>query len=255
MLRTGVDLHKRDLTVAAVDAAGRLVEAARLRTTRAAVGGYFAGLGADAEQRAAVEPTSTWYRLADHVRADHVRADHVRADHVRADHVRAAGVGLTPGHSKYVKAISYASYAKVKTDAVDAAAPARLLRSDPIPAAHMVSPERRAPRDLLRRRLVLVAKRTRCKNAVAGLLAQYNVATPAELPLLPRLQCALPAEQRVLLAARSKRPERQLLPTLTPGADVRRLLRIPGIGEVAAFTLHLGIDGIRRSPAARASFP
>ena len=240
MLRTGVDLHKRDLTVAAVDAAGRLVEAARLRTTRAAVGGYFAGLGADAEQRAAAEPTSTWYR---------------RADHVRADHGRAAGVGLTPGHSKYTKAISYASYAKVKTDAVDAAAPARLLRSDPIPAAHMVSPERRAPRDLLRRRLVLVAKRTRCKNAVAGLLAQYNVATPAELPLLPRLQCALPAEQRVLLAARSKRPERQLLPTLTPGADVRRLLRIPGIGEVAAFTLHLGIDGIRRSPDARASFP
>jgi len=92
------------------------VKTARLRTTRAAVTQYFATLGP--EQRAVVESTSTWYWLADLLRDQ--------------------GVGLTLGHSTYIKAISYA---KVKTDAVDAAtlALARappLLRSDLIPAAH-----------------------------------------------------------------------------------------------------------------------
>jgi len=152
-------------------------------------------------------------------------------------------VGLTLGHSKYIQAISDA---KVKTDAVDAATLAPLLRSDLIPAAHMISPEMREPRNPLRQRLVLVAKRTRCKNAVAGLRAQYTVSTPAELPALPRFQCELHAEQRILLTAQIKRLERQLLPTLVPDADVQRLLSIPGIGKTAAFTLHLEIDGITR---------
>jgi len=142
----------------------------------------------------------------------------------------------------------------VKTDAVDAATLAQLLRSDLIPAAHMISPELREPRDLLRQRLVLVAKRTRCKNAVTGLLAQYNVATPGELPALPRFQCELHAEQRALLTAQIKRLERELRPTLVPNADVQRLLWIPGIGKVAAFTLHLEIDGIARFGDVRAFF-
>ena len=101
---------------------------------------------------------------------------------------------------------------------------------------------------------MLVAKRTRCKNAVTGLLAQYNVSTPAELPSLPRVQCELHAEQRVLLTAKIKRLQRQLLPTLIPDADVQRLLWIPGIGKVAAFTLHLEIDGIARFPDVRSFF-
>jgi transposase len=232
MLHSGIDLHKRDLTVTTVDATGQPVKTARLRTTRTAVTQYFAALAADAtEQRAVVESTATWYWLADLLREQHI--------------------DLTLGHSKYIKAISYA---KVKTDAVDAATLAQLLRSDLIPAAHMISPELRESRDLLRQRLVLVAKRTRCKNAVTGLLAQDNVATPAELPTLPRFQCELHAEQRRLLTAQIKRLERQLLPTLIPDTDVQRLLWIPGIGKTAAFTLHLEIDGIARFADVRAFF-
>jgi transposase len=229
MLHTGIDLHKRDLTATTVDATGEPVKTARLRATRAAVTQYFAALGP--EQRAVVESTATWYRLA--------------------DLLRERGVDLTLGHSKYIKAISYA---KVKTDAVDAATLAQLLRSDLIPAAHMISPALRESRDLLRQRLVLVAKRTRCKNAVTGLLAQYNVATPEDLPALPRFQCALHAEQRVLLTTQIKRLERELRPTLVPDADVQRLLWIPGIGKTAAFTLYLEIDGIARFPDVRAFF-
>ena len=232
MLHTGIDLHKRDLVVTTVDAGGQPVKTARLRTSRPAVTAYFGSLPGDAaEQRAVVESTATWYWLADLLRAE--------------------GIALTLGHSKYIKAISYA---KVKTDAVDAATLAQLLRSDLIPEAHMISPELREPRDLLRQRLVLVAKRTRCKNAVAGLLAQYNVPTPAELPALVRFQCELHVEQRALLTQQIKRLEQLLQPMLIPDADVQRLLWIPGIGKIAAFTLYLEIDGIARFGDVRAFF-
>jgi transposase len=232
MLHAGIDLHKRDLVVTTVDPAGQLVKTARLRTTRPAVAAYFACLRTEtADKRAVVESTATWYWLADLLRLQ--------------------GIALTLGHSKYIKAISYA---KVKTDAVDAATLAQLLRSDSIPEAHMISPELREPRDLLRQRLVLVAKRTRCKNAIAGLLAQYNVTTPAELPPLVRFQGELHAEQRLLLTRQIKRLEQLLQPTLIPDADVQRLLWIPGIGKIAAFTLYLEIDGIARFGSMRSFF-
>ena len=231
MLHSGIDLHKRDLVIATVDGGGAPVKAGRVPASRAAVRAYFAGLGPGAAQRAVVESTATWYWLADLLRAE--------------------GVALTLGHSKYIKAISYA---KVKTDAVDAATLAQLLRSDLIPEAHMVSPELREPRDLLRQRLVLVAKRTRCKNAVSGLLAQYNVATPGELPPLVRLQAALHEEQRTLLTQQVRRVERELHPALVPNADVQRLLWVPGVGKIGAFTLYLEIDGIARFDAVRPFF-
>ena len=229
MLHTGIDLHKRTLVVNTVDAAGVVVKTGTLPTTAAAVRTYFRALGP--EQRAVVESTASWYWLADVFRAE--------------------GIALTLAHAKYVKAISYA---KVKTDAVDAATLAQLLRGNLIPQAHMVSPELREVRDLLRQRLVLVEKRTRCGNAVRGLLMQYNVEVPTALPELPALEAALHAEQGDLLTRQIKRVEQQLHPRLVPNADVQRLLRIPGIGKIAAFTLYLEIDGIARFRAVRPFF-
>ena len=53
------------------------------------------------------------------------------------------GIDLRLGHAKYLKAISYA---KVKTDAVDAATLAQLLRVPLIPEAHMISDANREVR-------------------------------------------------------------------------------------------------------------
>jgi transposase len=58
--------------------------------------------------------------------------------------------------------------AKVKTDPVDALTLAQLLRADLIPEAHMISPELRPYRDLLRTRVRLVQRRTSAKNARAA---------------------------------------------------------------------------------------
>jgi transposase len=230
MLHSGIDLHKRTVVIATVDGEGRRVQEAQLPTTRAAVSGYFASLpGGAAAQRAVVESTSTWYWLR--------------------DCLVAAGIDLRLGHSKHIKAISYA---KVKTDAVDAATLAQLLRGDLLPEAHMVSAEWREARDLLRARLQLVRQQVRCQNIISGLLAQYNETTVTGLPELVQLRVRLVEAQHALLTAQAKELGRALNPRLLPDADVQRLLWIPGIGRLLAFTIWLEIDGIGRFPSARA---
>ena len=99
MLHSGIDLHKRTVVIATVDPDGRPVRDVQLPAKREAVTRSFAGLpGGPAAQRTVVESTSTWYWLRDLLVGQ--------------------GVDLRLGHSKRGKAISYA---KVKTDAGDAA--------------------------------------------------------------------------------------------------------------------------------------
>jgi transposase len=229
MLHSGLDLHKRTLAISTVDVEGRPVRDVQLPTRREAITAYFAALpGGPTAQRAVVESTSNWYWLRDLLTTQ--------------------GVDLRLAHSKHVKAISYA---KVKTDAVDAATLAQLLRGNLVPEAHMVSPEWREARDLLRARLQLVRQQVRVKNTVTGLFAQYNVTDPDALPALVQLRVELLREQFALLGDQAKRLAGKLNPVLIPTPEVQRLLWIPGIGRVVAFTIWLEVDGIQRFPSAR----
>lgn len=229
MLHSGLDLHKRTLAISTVDPEGRPVRDVQLPTTRDAITAYVAALpGGPTAQRAVVESTSNWYWLRDLLTAQ--------------------GVDVRLAHSKHVKAISYA---KVKTDAVDAATLAQLLRGDLVPEAHMVSPEWREARDLLRARLQLVRQQVRVKNTITGLLAQYNVTVPSALPELVQLRVRLLHAQLTLFGEQAKALAAQLNPVLIPTPDVQRLLWIPGIGRVIAFTIWLEVDGVERFPSAR----
>jgi transposase len=226
MLHSGIDLHKRTIVLATVDPQGERVAEAELPTSRAAVQRYFAAQ--PGPHRAVVESTATWYWLR--------------------DLLVPLGVDLRLGHSKYIKAISYA---KVKTDAVDAHTLAQLLRNDLIPEGHMISGAHREERDLLRARLRLVSQQVRCRLIVEGLLAQYNVASVGALPELVQLRVEMLAQQRTLLMAHIKQIEQELGPRLIPTADAQRLLYIPGIGKIAAFTMLLEIDTIDRFPTVK----
>jgi len=229
MLYTGIDLHKRTAVMATIDEQGKIVTEASVRSSRFDVARYFEQL--PGPTIATVEATSCWYWLRDLLGEQ--------------------DVPLTLAHAKFVKAIAYA---KVKTDAVDARTLAQLHRADLIPRAHMVSPELRGLRDLLRTRLHLVEKRTSAKNSVHRLLEKYNVAEPAHLPSEATLQATLYEEQIELLDQQIRRIELQLQPQLVPNPDVQRLLWIPGIGKLVAFTLYLKIDGIDRFEAVRQFF-
>jgi transposase len=226
MLYSGIDLHKHSLAIHTVGEDGSVVREAEFATTRPALTAYFATL--PGPHRAVVECLGSWYWVRDLLGPQ--------------------GIDLRLAHAKYLKAISYA---KVKTDRVDARRLAQLLRVDLVPEAHMISAEHREVRDLLRARLKLVTRASRARNAITGLFTQYNVRAPSELPALVHLQVRLLEEVRALLAAQLKRCERELRPRLLPREDVQRLVWIPGIGAVIAYTLVLEIDEIRRFPTVR----
>ena len=226
MLYSGIDLHKRTIAIHTLDASGALVRQADLPTHRDVITAYFATL--PGPHQAVVECTGMWYWLRDLLVPQ--------------------GIDLRLGHAKYLKAISYA---KVKTDAVDAATLAQLLRVQLIPEAHMISDAHREVRDVLRTRLLLVNRTIRCRRSVGALLEKYNVATPEALPELPRLQADLHAAQRALLVTQVRQLEHELRDRVLATPAAQRLVWVPGIGKMVAYTLLLEIDDIRRFPTVR----
>ena len=70
-----------------------------------------------------------------------------------------------------------------------------------------------------------------------------------------QLRVRLRREQLTLLGAQAKRLAAELNPVLIHTPDVQRLLWIPGIGRVVAFTSWLEVDGIGRPQAALAERP
>lgn len=226
MLYSGIDLHKRTSTITTLSVAGEIIDRAKVGNSREALASYFARL--PGPHCATAEATGSWYWLADALQAQ--------------------GVTLTLAHAKFLKAIAYA---KVKTDAVDSLTLAQLLRADLIPEAHMISPELRPLRDLLRARLQLVQKEVSARNSIQRLLEKYNVSGPDALPPMAHFQAGLHAEQVKLLRSQTKRIEKELNALLIPHPDVQRLLAVPGIGRLSAFTIVLEVDDVSRFPSDR----
>jgi transposase len=229
MFQHGIDLHKRTVVIATVDSAGKLLRRTKLSARREDLLRYFDAF--EGPQRAVVEATGSWYWVA--------------------DLLETRGVDLRLAHSRQLKAVASA---KVKTDAVDALTLAQLLRVDLIPEAHMISPELRSYRDLLRTRLRLVHKRTSAKNSIHRLLEKYNVSVPGDLPRFAYFQASLFEDQIELLTQQIKELQKILQHDLIPDDDVQRLLWIPGIGKLGAFTILLETDGMQRFPSPRHFF-
>lgn len=178
-----------------------------------------------------VEATGAWYWVADLLREHKAE--------------------LKLAHPARVKAITSA---KVKTDGVDARTLLTMLRLDLVPEAHVISPELRELRDLLRTRLQLVEKRTSSLNSIARLLEKYNRASVEALPELVQMQAGFHQAQIALLEAQIKALVKRIHRELKPNEAVRRLRRIPGIGRLSAWTLYLEIDGIERFETERKFF-
>jgi transposase len=229
MWHSGIDQHKQVCVITTYGPEGPRVKQSRVASTPLEVARYFAEF--PGPHKAVVESTGGWYWLADTL----------------AD----LGVELVLAHATRVKAIAAA---KVKTDKVDSDTLALLLRADLIPEAHMIAPAQRGPRDLMRSRLRLVEKCVSAQNSSDRLVEKFNVQTVAELDELYQLQAACHEAQIQLLTEQITTLERALHPYLIPNADVQRLLWIPGLGKVNAFTLYTEIDGIARFPSARQFF-
>ena len=236
MLHTGIDLHRRIIVVCTVNDSGTVIARARLKTEPDAITTYF-GQWAEHHQ-AAVECTGSWYWLC--------------------DLLHSLGIVVLLAHAKYLKAISYA---KVKTDAVDAHTLAQLLRMGFVPEAHQMPAAYRAMRDLLRQRMVMEHKRTNFLQRISSILAQFNI---TDLPVSPSQsgfadvlkECAIPEQYRItllmyhqqcLLATEHRKQLESYFKTrLRPTPTLQRLLSIPGIGDITGSIIAMEIGDIRR---------
>jgi transposase len=237
MLYSGIDLHKDNCVISTVNQAGKMIKQSKLPNHNMSIIRYFSGMGK--QHKAVVESTANWYWLSDLLKEN--------------------GIEILLAHAKYLKAISYA---KVKTDKVDSLTLADLLRMNMIPKAHQINIDKRPLRDLMRARLRLVTKKVSCLNSIHRLLGKYNITIPEDhnlhdlstLDLLVDLsldqdalfQLELLKQQVRLLHKQINQLEKSLHPRLLANEDIQRLLWIPGIGKILAFSIYLEVDGIER---------
>jgi transposase len=80
------------------------------------------------------------------------------------------------------------------------------------------------------------------------LLAKYNFDSPTDLSGIPAFQYQQLTDVEQLLDEQMLDLEKQLYPFLIPNDDIQRLLWIPGIGKMNAFTILLEVDDISRFP-------
>lgn len=224
---SGIDLHSDNCYITTIDSDGKICKEQRVPNAELRITSYFNSL--PGEHSAVVESTTGWYWLN--------------------DLLESIGIDLVLAHAKYLKAISYA---KVKTDKVDAYTLAMLLRQNLIPKAHKISRELRDFRDTMRARARIVKQRTVSLTRRHGLGMKFNFTD--SLPEQSQLQDALLEEQSSFFEQQILTLEKSLHPSLIHNDDIQRLLYIPGIGKVTAFSIYLEIDGIERFPTDKQFF-
>lgn len=217
MYYTGIDQHKRTAYLTTVDSDGVIVNQANIKNTTHDILNYFNQF--DGKH----EATGGWYWLS--------------------DLLGSRGLNLLLAHAKFVKAIAYA---KVKTDKVDSQILALLLRMNFIPQAHKIANDVTPLRDTLRARQRLSQKRTSALNFMHRMLEKFNISDPSQLDPFYSLQYQQFELQASLIKEQMLTLEKSLYLKLIVNDDIQRLLWIPGVGKLNAFTILLEVGDINR---------
>ncbi len=155
------------------------------------------------------------------------------------------------------------SAAKKKSDAIDAATLADLLRCNLLPSCYVAPPEIREMRRMLRYRTLVVQQSVRMKNRISGLLMEVGVEYSKEklhgkgyFTELVRGLKEVPASVRQLLRysraamemfeSTQKRLVQQLHKQRDLKSRVERLQSIPGVGEITALSWALEVGEVSR---------
>ena len=149
MLYTGVDYHRSFSYLTTMNEKGEVVTQKKLPSNGKIVD-FLKSFGES--MQIAIEATPSWYWLY--------------------DYLEDVGFEVKLSHPLKTKAIAYA---KVKTDKVDSATLAHLLRSNLLPLSYVPEKPIRLNRELLRYRASLVKIQTGVKNKIHTILAKNNV--------------------------------------------------------------------------------
>jgi transposase len=239
----GVDLHARTLYLCVLDQAGTTVFHQNLKADPAtflqAVAPFRDGLVVTCECMFA------WYWLADLCAAE--------------------AIPFVLGHALYMKAIHGG---KAKNDRLDSFKIATLLRGGLLPQAYVYPKGMRETRDLLRRRMFLVHKRSEAITHVQNTNSQYN------LPVFGKKLAYAGNREELAVAERFTDPsvrksvevdldfidhldssigELELYLTRTAKVDdvhtYQRLRTVPGVGPILALVFLYEIHDIHRFPS------
>ena len=240
MLYTGLDLHKSFSYITTMNDKGEIVGQKKLPSNGEVVE-FLKEFGERME--VAIEATPSWYWLYDHLEDE--------------------GFEVKLSHPLRTKAIAYA---KVKTDKVDSATLAHLLRSDLLPLSYVPEKAVRLNRELLRYRASLVKIQTRIKNKIHTILAKNNLshdytdlfgkagmAFLHSLSMSENYKIALEGYLCVLetLKHEIRSASKRVRQLAEDDQDSMLLMTIPGVGYYSALLIKSEIGDVRRFPSAK----
>jgi transposase len=236
MLYSGIDLHKRSLDICTLDNNGTTIALRKMKTDKEKIQSYFSQW--NEPHKAVIECTSGWYWLS--------------------EFLTSLNVTVVLAHAKYLKAISYA---KVKTDAIDAHTLAKLLRLDYVPEAYQLPPQYRALRDILRQRMKMEQKRHSTARRIASILANFNILvdqsevhrpefeqfiTSLHLSEEYRMAITFYHRQCLQLLEHKKQLESHFRTQLKPTKSFKLVSSIPGIGDITGSMIIMETGPIER---------
>lgn len=241
MIHVGIDLHSRNMTLVAVNDNGKLISEVKAKSNAIELERFFQRF--DQPVQATVECTSYWYWVADWCKLHQIP--------------------LQLAHAKMLKAISYA---KVKTDSIDARTLADLLRAGLIPEAHKTEGSQRDLRELTRARLRMIDRRRKLQGSLWQLAAKYNLLVQEVgwryldrleeflidgLPEIVHLEAQLLIGQIRTFQDHIIALEKAIEKQTSFHPDVDRLLAVPGFGLVVSWSILAEVGDIRRFPSSK----
>ena len=146
----GIDLHTKNMYICILDQAGKILVHKNISTSPQALLRIIEPFLPDIA--ITVECIFTWYWIADLCQEENIP--------------------FILGHALYMKAIHGA---KTKNDKIDSRKIAVLLRGGMIPMAYVYPAEMRSTRDLLRRRMHFMYKRSELLSHIQNTRSQYNL--------------------------------------------------------------------------------
>jgi transposase len=233
----GLDLHKHFIEVRALDAGGKVVYRGRTGCLRHELEAFAHAQLGESDRLALEATTNTWAVV---------------------DVLRPFVAEVVVGHPLKTRAIAEA---KVKTDKVDAEALAQLLRCDYLPTVGQPDQSTQRLRGLLTHRAALMARRSRAKNHLQGLLARLLLQPPCkvlwtkagmawlealDLPAHARLLRDSELRQIAMIDAELAEVDKELAESARGEKRVQLLMTVPGVNYVVALGLLSALGDISR---------
>ena len=235
----GMDLHKNTSTLCVKNKEGKLIASKKINTDKNDVARFINSIKKKGDDISLVlEPVSQWYYYA--------------------DLIENLGIDVHLAHPMRVKAIASA---RIKTDKIDAAVLADLLRSNLLPEAYFSSKEVRGWKEQCRFRASLINLRTQVKNKIHAILFKHSLRHNfsnlfgkggrnwlSTLSLKNPFQSNLNRYLALLdqITALIKLSETDIENTVISHKQANLLISIPGISYCSALTIMAEIGDINR---------